>query len=311
MITAASRSDLFSALGAAGSGASSDIAFVPTMGALHDGHLSLVRMAVQTRSTVVASIFVNPLQFGPNEDLAAYPRTEQSDAEMLEAAGCDVLYLPTVEDIYPAEFSTKVTACTELSGCLCGATRDAGHFDGVTTVVARLFGLVQPSSAWFGEKDWQQLQVIRRMAGDIFPHIEIKAGATVRDAHGLALSSRNARLSASDRETAIAVPRSLTFARKLAQTGAQPQEIEHLAKASLSEAGISVDYFEIRGGAMLEPISHLDENTSKDARVFVAVRIGGIRLIDNSALTGPNPELEQAVSPKTSMASTASAAVTG
>ena len=311
MITVRNRSELLTALSMPAGGATQSIAFVPTMGALHDGHLSLVRDAVQTGSLVVASIFVNPLQFGPNEDLGAYPRTETSDATLLETTGCDVLYLPTVDDIYPLGFSTKVTGSSELSACLCGATRDAGHFDGVTTVVARLFGLVQPNSAWFGEKDWQQLQVIRRMASDIFPRIDIRSATTVRDSDGLALSSRNARLSGSDRVAATAIPHSLSFARELAEARAQPAEIERLAKSKLGEAGFSIDYFEIRDSSTLEPMSHLDETNSKAARAFVAARIGQTRLIDNSALIGPNPQLEDALAPKPSMASTAHAAVTG
>jgi len=311
MITVRNRCELLAALNVPAAEATESVAFVPTMGALHDGHLSLVRHAVETGSLVVTSIFVNPLQFGPNEDLAAYPRTEASDAALLKTAGCDILYLPTVDDVYPTGFATNVTASAELSACLCGATRDAGHFDGVTTVVARLFGLVQPNSAWFGEKDWQQLQVIRQMASDIFPRIEIRPCATVRDSDGLALSSRNARLSDTDRKAAVAIPHSLGFARQLARAGAQPTEIERAAKSALGEAGFSVDYLEIRDSLTLELLTHLNEETLATARVFVAARIGQTRLIDNSALIGPNPQLEEALAPQTSMASTARAAVTG
>lgn len=311
MIVARNRRDLLDALRSADGQGTGELAFVPTMGALHEGHLSLVRRAVATGSLTVASIFVNPLQFGPNEDLEAYPRTESTDAALLESSGCGILYLPDVDDIYPAGFATRVTASPDLSSCLCGATRDAGHFDGVVTVVARLFGLVQPDSAWFGEKDWQQLQVIRRMASDIFPRIEIMAGPTVRDADGLALSSRNSRLGVAERTTAGVIPRSLDRARSAARAGAQPTEIERLAAVLLEEAGLSVDYFEIRDSLSLEPIPLLDSTTIGTARAFVAARLGSTRLIDNSSLIGPNPELEAALAPKPSMASTASAAVTG
>lgn len=258
-----------------------ELALVPTMGALHDGHLTLVREAKRLAPHVAVSIFVNPTQFGPNEDLAAYPRQLAEDARLLEAEGVDLLWAPSVDEVYPQGFATTV-AVAGLSEGLCGASRP-GHFDGVATVVAKLFNQVRPNLALFGEKDWQQLAVIRRMARDldlVLPRAErIMGVATVREADGLAMSSRNRYLSTEDRARAAALPRLMREAiDEIVAAGEVAATLQELKNELVSAGFASVDYAEIADATNLEPLNALGGH---DARLFVAARIGGTRLIDN------------------------------
>lgn len=260
------------------------IGLVPTMGALHRGHLELVRTARQACNHVVASIFVNPTQFGPNEDLASYPRQIEEDSAQLRAEGVTLLWAPSVDAMYPHGFSTTVAVGT-VSENFCGAARP-GHFDGVATVVCKLFNQVQPDMAFFGEKDFQQLAVIRAMARDLdltAPHADRIVGVpTVREEDGLALSSRNRYLSAEDRARAVALPRAMRDV--IAQIEGGNDVASSLAdlKAKLLEAGFSqVDYAELADAQTLEPLSSLGNDP---ARLLVAARIGGARLIDNMAV---------------------------
>ena len=276
------------------------VAFVPTMGALHEGHISLLRRAAEDDSPIrVASVFVNPTQFAKGEDFSEYPRTEESDLELLDAAGVDVAYLPSVDDIYPPDFGSRITADRKLTDCLCGTSRGAEHFDGVVTVVARLFGLVQPDTAWFGEKDWQQLQIIRRMAADIHPGVEVMRGATVRATDGVALSSRNAYLTQEARDTARAVPDALAAARAAFVSSGDVETALNAGIDLLEAAGLEVDYFELRSAQTLEPVLKLgndDPELPNHARLFVAARLEGVRLIDNDALrTNSNIEASLAL----------------
>jgi pantoate--beta-alanine ligase len=262
------------------------VALVPTMGALHDGHLALVREAKAQARTVVVSIFVNPTQFGPNEDLAAYPRQLREDARLLEREGVDLLWAPSTEEVYPAGFATTVSVAG-LGDGLCGAVRP-GHFDGVATVVAKLFAQVRPDLALFGEKDWQQLAVIRRMARDLDltqPLAERILGVpTVREADGLALSSRNRYLSGEDRTRAEVLPTAMGKAIAAIAAGAEVAAVLGAAKAALLAGGFaSVDYVALADADSLEPLGELGE---RPARLFVAARIGGTRLIDNMAVDG-------------------------
>ena len=262
-------------------GRGGEVALVPTMGALHEGHLTLVREAKRQAASVVVSIFVNPTQFGPNEDLAAYPRQLAEDSRLLEAEGVDLLWAPPVEEVYPAGFATTVSVAG-LSETLCGASRP-GHFDGVATVVAKLFNQVRPDLALFGEKDWQQLAVIRRMARDLDltqPAAECILGVpTVREADGLAMSSRNRYLSAEDRQRAAALPRLMREAIGRIGGGNDIQAALDALKYGLIDAGFtSVDYADFADGESLQPVASI---STRSARLFVAARIGGTRLIDN------------------------------
>lgn len=253
------------------------IAFVPTMGALHAGHMALVAEAKLAADRVVVSIFVNPKQFGPNEDLAKYPRKEQADSRLLNDAGIDLLWLPPVEVMYPEGHSTNI-AVSGVSAPLDGAARP-GHFDGVATVVAKLFNQVKPDIALFGEKDFQQLAVIRRMVADLDFDIDVRGVPTQRDDDGLALSSRNVYLMPEDRAAAVALPRALGVAAKAIEKGDDPETALAAARASLEAAGFEVDYVELADAETLgAPVA------GKPRRLLAAARIGGTRLIDNIAV---------------------------
>ena len=252
------------------------IGLVPTMGALHAGHMRLVEVAKSQCDAVIASIFVNPTQFGEGEDLDAYPRQEAADADLLQTAGVKLLWAPTADQVYPPGYATNVSV-SGISDGLCGAARP-GHFDGVATVVAKLFNQVRPNAAFFGEKDYQQLAVIRRMALDLdFSH-EIVGVPTVRDADGLALSSRNAYLTAEERADAVALPQTMQEAATAIAAGSPVADILSDAKARLLRSGFQkVDYFELRDA---DTLALLDDFT-KSARLLAAAHIGRTRLIDN------------------------------
>jgi pantoate--beta-alanine ligase len=271
-------SQLPSALIAMGDGGKS-LALVPTMGALHSGHLKLITEASRVADRVAATIFVNPLQFGANEDLDRYPRQEEKDAAMLEEAGCDLLWLPQPGEFYPAGFATTVSV-KGVSDRWEGEARP-GHFDGVATVVAKLLCAVRPDIALFGEKDFQQLAVIRRMALDLQLGIEILGVPTVRDEDGLALSSRNAYLSPEERSNAVELPRALNEAAEAISSGVLVSEALAAAKARLTRAGFSrIDYVALVNALTLEPL----EQAGGPMRLIAAALIGRTRLIDNIAV---------------------------
>lgn len=282
MIVARNRDELETAL-RPGGGGHGTLGFVPTMGSLHEGHLRLVDLTAARSDCVVASVFVNPTQFAEGEDYGRYPRSADADAQLLADRGCDVLFLPTVEDIYPTGFATSVTVEPGLTSRLCGISRGSSHFDGVTTVVARLFGLVRPDVATFGEKDWQQATIIGRMATDLFPSVEIVVGETVRDFDGLALSSRNQYLDGPERERARAVPLALATGAGLVTSGVPVPEAIEAAELVLRDHGLEPEYVEVIDPLTLEP----SDGSGADSRIAIAALLPSARLIDNCAVTSP------------------------
>ncbi|AIQ13476.1 pantoate--beta-alanine ligase [Paenibacillus durus] len=264
------------------------VGLVPTMGYLHDGHASLLRRAGEMCGTVVMSIFVNPIQFGPNEDYEAYPRDEQRDLELAEREGADIVFIPTVEVMYPRPIRSKITV-SSLTTRLCGASRP-GHFDGVTTVVAKLFNLVQPEYAFFGLKDAQQVAVLRQMVDDLNMNVEIIPCPIVRESDGLALSSRNVYLSAEERRQALVLSRSLQEARKAVEEGqaATTDEVRELLTSVISGSPLAdIDYAEILTFPELEPLEGNFPLTRAEGEIIMAlaVRFGRTRLIDNIIFT--------------------------
>lgn len=255
-----------------------EVALVPTMGALHAGHIALVEAARRPGTILVASIFVNPKQFGAGEDLSRYPRKETSDIAMLTEAGCDLLWLPPVEVMYPHGFASNLSVSGVSEG-LDGAARP-GHFDGVATVVAKLFNQVRPDRAYFGEKDFQQLAVVRRMASDLDFGIEIIGVPTQRADDGLALSSRNVYLDEDERAKAIALPRALGIAARAIAGGKKPGRALEEARQALIAAGFTVDYVELVDAETLAPGAP-DE---RRRQLVAAARLGNTRLIDNLAV---------------------------
>jgi len=258
------------------------LGFVPTMGALHEGHLSLVRAAKAKCDVVAVSIFVNPLQFGPSEDLAKYPRTFEHDRKLLETEGVDILFAPTPGEMYPAGAITYVTV-EGLSEKLCGRSRP-GHFRGVTTVVAKLFHIVEPELAFFGQKDAAQAAIIRRMVRDLNLPVEIVVCPIVREPDGLAMSSRNAYLSAQERKSALALHRSLIEVKNRFDQGERnPARLIEAGKQVVAqEPTVRLDYFEIVDPAMLDPVLKL----TNSVLVAIAAFVGNTRLIDNVLLEG-------------------------
>jgi pantoate--beta-alanine ligase len=266
-------------LARARNGLTGRVALVPTMGALHAGHMALVAEAKRQADHVVATIFVNPAQFGEGEDFSRYPRREEQDAAMLEQAGCDLLWVPAVETIYPDGFATQVRVAG-LTEQWEGEARP-GHFDGVTTVVAKLLLAVLPDVALFGEKDFQQLAVIRRMVADLGIPTEIAAVATVREPDGLALSSRNAYLTDQERQQAAILPKAMEQARNAIRGGAPVAETLDDARARLRDGGFSrIDYLALVDARSLEPL----HEPAGEMRLIAAAAIGNTRLIDNIAV---------------------------
>ena len=254
------------------------VGLVPTMGALHAGHRALLRRARAECDEVVMSLFVNPAQFGPGEDFDRYPRDEERDARVAAEAGVDIVYAPPVEDVYPDGFVTHVDV-DRLTEVLCGdpVRRGSDHFRGVTTVVAKLFNTVQPTVAYFGQKDAQQAAVIRRMARDLDFPVRVEVLPTVREPDGLAMSSRNAYLGPEDRRRAAALSRALRIAEETARSGSLEAALA-AARAELAAVGIEPEYLEARDAEQLRPVSELN---GRPILVAVAARVGAARLIDN------------------------------
>ncbi|MBD3587033.1 pantoate--beta-alanine ligase [Salinimonas sp. HHU 13199] len=254
------------------------VGFVPTMGNLHDGHLKLVKKAAETCDVVIASIFVNPLQFGQNEDLATYPRTLAEDKKKLTAQGADLLFLPTIEEMYPRGLEQQTfVEVPGISSIICGASRP-GHFRGVATVVCKLFNMVQPDCAFFGQKDYQQLQVIRLMAQDLSMDLDICGVATQRASDGLALSSRNGYLNDEQRKLAPMLYKTMQdVADKLHQGDTNLMQLSKSAVDKLSQYGFKPDYIEIRNGKTLQAAASDD----KHLVILAAAYLGTTRLIDN------------------------------
>ncbi|WP_374855340.1 pantoate--beta-alanine ligase [Acinetobacter indicus] len=251
------------------------IGFVPTMGNLHEGHLSLVREARQLCDVVVVSIFVNPIQFGPNEDFDNYPRTLEQDSQLLAEAGCDIVFAPSVEQMYGKNPRLTNISVSEITEDLCGLQRP-GHFDGVAVVVTKMFNIVQPNYAFFGQKDYQQLAVIRQFVRDLNIPLEVIGVPIVRAEDGLALSSRNGYLSEQERKTAPVIYQSLKNAEQALQQGEKLSEVLANIKAALTQAGFVVDYVEAR----TPELQKIDE-FNQEIVLFVAAKLGSTRLIDN------------------------------
>ncbi|WP_201728346.1 pantoate--beta-alanine ligase [Acidocella sp. C78] len=266
--------DLRAARAALAEGGRASLALVPTMGALHEGHLSLVRAARAAGHVVAASIFVNPTQFGPNEDFTRYPRDPARDCALLADAGCALAWLPEVATMYPPGDATMIDVAG-LSTVLEGAVRP-GHYRGVATVVAKLLGQVGPNAAWFGEKDWQQVQVIRRVASDLFLPVEIVVGPTLREADGLAMSSRNRYLDAAERARAPLLHRVLLRTRDELRAGAPVGATLAASRQTLAAGGFVLDYLELVDETSLAPLAALDSG----ARLLAAARLGTTRLLD-------------------------------
>ena len=255
------------------------VVLVPTMGALHEGHLSLVDVARRHGELIVASVFVNPTQFAPGEDLDRYPRDHDGDGRKLEAAGVSALFSPSVDEVYPSGFQTEVRVRTVSQG-LCGAHRP-GHFAGVATVVLKLFSIVRPDVAVFGEKDYQQLVVLRTLARDLNLDVRIEAGETVREVDGLARSSRNVYLSGDERRRALSLSRGLFAARALYATGERSADaLERGCRSELDKVGVQPEYLELRHAETLARLT----DAEAPAVLMVAARIGSTRLIDNLIL---------------------------
>ncbi|WP_423803015.1 pantoate--beta-alanine ligase [Paenibacillus pseudetheri] len=266
-------------------GGHTPIGFVPTMGYLHEGHASLLRRAGEMSNTVVMSIFVNPLQFGPNEDFDSYPRDEERDLELAEREGVDIVFIPSVEEMYPQPTRTTVSV-SELTTRLCGASRP-GHFNGVTTVVNKLFNIVQPDYAFFGLKDAQQVAVLRRMVSDLNMNVEIVPCPIVREGDGLALSSRNVFLSPEERSQALVLSRSLREARQAIEEGkvTTVAEVRELLTSVVSSSPLAViDYAEILTFPNLEGLENevLLTDVNGEIIIALAVKFGRTRLIDNN-----------------------------
>jgi pantoate--beta-alanine ligase len=256
------------------------VGLVPTMGALHEGHLSLIHLAREQCEVVVVSVFVNPSQFDRQADLERYPRQEARDLELAAAAGADFVFAPSVEEVYPQGFATQVQVLG-LTDRLEGAARGPEHFRGVTTVVTKLFGMVQPDVAYFGQKDFQQALVIRRLVADLNLPVHVELVPTARDSDGLALSSRNALLEPAERERAGALYAGLRAASELAVAGERASDVLlGAARAAMASLQITPDYLVLVDPQTLEPVSHLDQ----PALLAVAADVGGVRLIDNTTL---------------------------
>ncbi|MDD2270902.1 MAG: pantoate--beta-alanine ligase [Desulfuromonadaceae bacterium] len=256
------------------------IAFVPTMGYLHEGHVSLLREGRKRGDVLVLSIFVNPIQFGKNEDLDSYPRDMERDFKIADECGVDIVFIPTAEEMYPDGFQTGVTV-RDVAKPLCGASRP-GHFDGVATVVTKLFNIVRPDVALFGCKDYQQLAVIRRMTADLNVPVEIVGMPIIREADGLAMSSRNSYLSPAERQSALCLSRAIKLARELFAGGERSVAVlEAQTRAVIGqESAVMIEYVELRNGTTL----HEEEVADNSTLLAVAVKIGQTRLIDNTVL---------------------------
>jgi pantoate--beta-alanine ligase len=268
------------------------IGLVPTMGYFHEGHLSLMRCAREDCAVVVVSLFVNPTQFGPAEDLDAYPRDEDRDAKLAAQEGVDLLWVPEAEQMYPEGFATAVEVASDLTGVLEGdpERRGPSHFRGVTTIVAKLFNSVQPDVAYFGRKDVQQAMVIRRMTRDLDFPVRVEVLPTVREEDGLALSSRNAYLDVEERERAAAISRALRTAERAAREGETSTDaLVAIAKGELRNAGIDPEYVEARSAEDLSPVAELN---GRSVLMAVAARVGRARLIDNVVIAPPTETTE-------------------
>jgi pantoate--beta-alanine ligase len=262
------------------------IAFVPTMGFLHEGHASLLREGRKRGDVLVLSIFVNPIQFGPTEDLERYPRNLEGDCDIARASGVDFVFTPTAAEMYPAGFQTSIRV-RDLALPLCGASRP-GHFDGVATVVTKLFNICQPDLALFGTKDFQQLAIIRRMTADLAQPVEIVGMPIVREADGLAMSSRNAYLSPAERQSALCLSQAIRLVRERYDAGERDAGtlLAAARELILKEPSAAIDYLELRDAATLETVSTVSNTTL----LALAVRIGTTRLIDNTLL-GDHPKV--------------------